>query len=297
MSFECQDRDSDREEQVGRYERKAKRLLGLVLSAVICMTTAVCVMPTDVRAFVVAEVEVGDEDVTTGIYNTEHDLGTGGMGKVTYTSGNLTLNGVTVPGAMITPVSGVYSKIDLTVNIVGTNRLGAYSNGLSTDDTHSLTLSGEGTLNAGGMDYNGIKAGSNLTINGGTITATGKQNGLYAVNGNITITGGTITATSTNGFGLYTIDDNNITITGGSLIAEGKAGHGAFNRQPSFGGNWYKWRTSKDGAFTDSQVTVYTWNFLNPDTYVEIVPRDGTSTPTTTSSTSGALCAHEYEWV
>ena len=242
---------------------KAKRLLGLVLSAVICMTTAVCVMPTGVRAEDPV-VKVGGEEVTTGYENGKGLPTNIGTGKVTYSAGNLTLNDVTVPKAGSLPSDGVRSYTNLKVNIAGENTITG-NFGLITYNS-SVTLEGNGTLNATGNSFGGIGAANNITINSGTIHATGVQYGLDA--------------------------SGTITITGGSVIAEGGTGDykGAFNRQPEFGSKWYKWRTSAGGAFTDSQDKPYT--LAEGNTYVEIVPRDAAA-----STSSGTLCDHEYEWV
>ena len=73
--------------KMGRCKMKAKRLLSLVLSAVICMTTAVCVMPTDVRA-ADPVVKVGGEEVTS--YNNPTESKSNKYsGKVTYNDGTL----------------------------------------------------------------------------------------------------------------------------------------------------------------------------------------------------------------
>ena len=269
---------------------KARRFISLVMSAVICVATAVCMMPTDVKAYESA-VWVGFEGVATG-YGTEKELPDSiGTGKVTYSNGTLTLNGVTVPkaGGSATDM-GVLSYIDLTVNLVGTNDIKGNYYGLY-NDLSSFTISGNGTLNATGTNSVGIVSQGDISINSGTINANGTNSGLVAGN-SITITGGSVTATGNNSAGIYS-ERGKITITGGSVIAE--ANSSAFDKQPLFGDSkWYKWRTSADGAFTDSQVTPYTWSAN--DKYVEIVPRDG-STGTTTASQSGTLCSHEYEWV
>ena len=176
------------------------------------------------------------------------------------------LNGVTVPkDGGNTPGYGVYSKTNLTVNIVGTNNLTGSNMGLAAVDS-SVTLEGDGELNATGNDEEfGIGADVNITINSGTIHATSNSPGLYAPNGNITI-------------------------IGGSVIAEGN--DGAFKIKPEFGSKWYKWRTSADGAFTDSQVAPYTWSAT--DKYVEIQPREAVAPSITTTSLAGGTVGETY---
>ena len=289
---------TERTVAVGEDAMKARRFISLVMSAVICVATAVCMMPKDVKAED-PYVKVGYEDVSTG-YETEKELpdSSSGSGKVTYNNGTLTLNGVTVPKAGgSTPGIGVEPHIDLTVNIVGINKITGTGSGLyqgyGSAGDYSLTLTGDGTLNVKGTQDCGIVVRKDINIGGGTISVTGGFVGLSAWN-SITITGGSLTAKGEYSYGINA--GSAITITGGSVIAEATGDNGkAFNKQPSFGDSkWYKWRTSADGAFTDSQVAPYTWSAS--DKYVEIVPRDG-STGTTTASQSGTLCSHEYEWV
>lgn len=291
---------TERTVAVGEDAMKARRFISLVMSAVICVATAVCMMPKDVKAED-PYVKVGYEDVSTG-YETEKELpdSSSGSGKVTYNNGTLTLNGVTVPKAGgSTPGIGVEPHIDLTVNIVGINKITGTGSGLyqgyGSAGDYSLTLTGDGTLNVKGTQDCGIVVRKDINIGGGTISVTGGFAGLSAWN-SIIITGGSLTAKGEDsGEDSYGIKARSaITITGGSVIAEATGDNGkAFNKQPSFGDSkWYKWRTSADGAFKDSQVTPYTWSAS--DKYVEIVPRDAVAPTITTTSLAGGTVGTAY---
>ena len=116
--------------------------------------------------------------------------------------------------------------------------------GINVARGNSLTIDGEGALNAIGEDYAaGIGGGRNgaggtITINGGTVTARGGKyasgigGGYNGAGGTITISGGTVTATGGYkaagiGGGMYeaggtiTISGGTITISGGTVTATG----------------------------------------------------------------------------
>ncbi|MGN0769784.1 MAG: hypothetical protein ACI4N0_03590, partial [Christensenellales bacterium] len=131
--------------------------------------------------------------------------GASGTGKLTATSGEITMNGY---GAGI-----------------GGGRDGSGSN---------IEISG-GTVTATGLDGAGIGggrggSGQNIVISGGTVTATSGSHGAGIGGGrhgsasNITISGGTVTATGLDGAGIgggYMGSGSNITISGGTVTATG----------------------------------------------------------------------------
>lgn len=255
-------------------------------------------MPTETRAAGV-DVRVGYEDVTTYSDPTESKSNPKKyVGTVTYQSGTLTLNEVTVNGA-----NGVESYVDLEVIIAGNNAniFNGTWLGIHTNDNNSLTLSGSGTLNITATNF-GIFSNDDLTIDSGKINAIAHNNtpdgqGLGS-KGKVIINGGSVSATGDQ-YGIYA-DTDKLIINGGSVIAEATNDDGkAFSSTPTINnGTWYKWRTSKDGDFTDSNVTPYTWSAN--DKYVEIQPLVSKTTTSSSSSGTGSTvtaCDHDYEWV
>jgi hypothetical protein len=110
--------------------------------------------------------------------------------------------------------------------------------GIYVPQGHTLTLQGNGTLNAtGGNSSAGIGSGrssscGNITISGGNVTAIGGQNaagigsGRSSSCGTVTISDGTVTATGSQyaagiGSGYYYSSCGNITINGGIVNATG----------------------------------------------------------------------------
>ena len=193
------------------------------------------------------EVTLQNEDVLTG---------TGGENtKVKIADGaTVTLNGVDITAYADDNNNHKWSGIEClgnaTINLAaGTvnNVKGGYKNpGIFVPKDKTLTINGEGSLNASGGEYGtGIGCGYNnkscgdITISGGTVTATGGYDGAGIGSGfnnsscgDITISGGTVTAYGGNngagiGSGYNQSSCGNITISGGTVTAYGgKSGAG-----------------------------------------------------------------------
>ena len=206
-------------------------------SAYIYMHVTVARGPVELTSST-AEVTLQDGDVV---------FGTGGKDTQVKISADAT---VTLSGVDITAIPNDYLPrwagitclgnaviilADGTVNKVN----GGYnSSGIFVPKDHTLTISGNGSLDATG-NTNGAGIGSgnssscgNITINGGTITATGGScsagvgSGYGGSCGNITISGGTITAVGGTrgagiGSGYLKSSCGDITISGGTITATG----------------------------------------------------------------------------
>ena len=163
----------------------------------------------------------------------------------------VTLNGANINGDDFFPEDswkeGIYCQGNATIILADgtTNTVrGSKTNapGLTVSPGYTMTIQGNGTLNAyGGKNAPGIGGwayggGGNLVIAGGTINAyagtggpgSGIGTGDAGSWGNITITGGTVTATggtyADGGAGIGTGNNGtcgDITITGGSVTANG----------------------------------------------------------------------------
>ena len=160
---------------------------------------------------------------------------------------NVTLKDATINGVNNGDYewAGITCAGDATITLEGTNTLKGFDGhypGIYVPEGKTLTIEGEGSLNASGNGRStGIGGGfyrhcGNIVINGGNITATG---GSYNAGigggegdeesrfrcGKITINGGTVTATggeSAAGIGCgYYGASNDITITGGTVTATG----------------------------------------------------------------------------
>jgi len=140
--------------------------------------------------------------------NKDDVLGDGGSVVFDPDSATLTLTDADITGAAIpglTPTAGIYSKIDLTLALVGSNTVTDIDNtaGSKAIDGMNLTITGSGSLTATGSansnwESHGIFARRTLTINSGTVNAAGGAGkttsyGLYGRAG-ITINGGSVTA-------------------------------------------------------------------------------------------------------
>ena len=156
--------------------------------------------------------------------------------------------------------AGITCEGDATIILSGENAVqgGFNSAGIFVPEGKTLTIRGDGSLNATGHLYGaGIGCGKetscgNIIIEGGTVTATGGSSasgigsGKEASCGNITIEGGTVTATGGNyGPGIGAGDEGtcgNITFTGGAVTAMGGSssaaigcGYGSSSRPASCG--------------------------------------------------------------
>ncbi len=175
------------------------------------------------------------------------DILTGTLGsnvKISIANGaSVTLKDVTINGENNDSYkwAGITCLGDATITLEGTNTVkGFYEDypGIHVPEGKTLTIQGEGSLNASDNGYSaGIGGGDNLScgnivINGGTVTATGGDyaagiGGVEGSCGAITINGGTVTATGgywgagigsgNNGScGAITINGGTVTATGGS---------------------------------------------------------------------------------
>lgn len=231
------------------YERKRKDMKKRVLIILLCMAMVLCLLPSAALAAAPTEVYVGIEDVTTG-YETAKALPTasGMSGTVTYASGVLTLNNVTVPSTEFHNYAAIHANGDLTIKLIGNNDVtgpnnAEWSNGIYVYG--SLTIQNADNNNPGALTATGSTASvydsygicannGNLTITGGTVTGAGSagkySNGIYAhnsisVSGAATVVTGTgNNATNDNSNGICA-NNGDLTVTGGTVI--GTAGNAA----------------------------------------------------------------------
>ena len=149
--------------------------------------------------------------------------------------GKITINGVHIDTGADTCAFSVSGIATLELALAGTNTLvsGPGHAGLeymNADATHSLTISGDGTLNAsGGVGIGAYDAdANNITINSGTVTATGYMGAIGAYNAdanNLAITGGTVYAKGHFfAIGSEWGDTSNITISGGNVTTNSESG-------------------------------------------------------------------------
>ena len=185
--------------------------------------------------------------VTAAYTAQDGDILTGTLGsnvKISIADGaTVTLKDVTINGENNDSYkwAGITCLGDATITLEGTNTVKGFNEdypGIHVPEGKTLTIQGEGSLNASSNGYGaGIGGGigvacGNIVINGGTVTATG---GDYAAGigggdnnlpcGNIVINGGTVTATG--GWMGAGIGSSNygscgaITISGGTVTATG----------------------------------------------------------------------------
>ena len=151
------------------------------------------------------------------------------------TAGNITLAGVNIS-------TSAWGRAGLRVNGTATVTLAngttntihaSNDHGITLGENASLTLEGEGSLDAkGGSGFCGIDVGTGRTliVNNGIIIATGSTQaagiggGIYGSAGTITINGGEVTANGANGGagigGGHSGGGGTITITGGYVVAK-----------------------------------------------------------------------------
>ena len=174
------------------------------------------------------------------------DILTGTLGsnvKISIANGaSVTLKDVTINGENNDSYkwAGITCLGDATITLEGTNTVKGFDEdypGIHVPEGKTLTIQGEGSLNASG---NGLSAGigggrnmhcGNIVINGGNITATGGEynagigGGDSGSCGAITISGGTVTATGGDcAAGIGSGDSGScgaITISGGTVTATG----------------------------------------------------------------------------
>ncbi len=198
--------------------------------------------------------------------NKDDVLDDGGTVKFAPETATLTLNNADITGAPVPDnanrTAGIYSKIDLTLKLVGDNTVTGTSASSSSDGVfvreHSLIITGDGSLTAtGGTLANGENHGINgysVTVNSGTVTAIGRDAklyslGIYGATG-VTINGGTVngiggTSQNKESLGISTQHSYDpITVNGGTVTAIGS--DRGFDFAPDLSG------------YTDPAVTVNT---------------------------------------
>ncbi|MBR2131232.1 MAG: hypothetical protein IJ955_01625 [Oscillospiraceae bacterium] len=213
-------------------------------------------------------------------------VGTDDAGDPTYT---LTLDNYTYEGAGYDNASAICSNVDLTIALVGENTVthtgGNYSS-YGIKASHSLTISGTGTLSAtgGNSSYGtsyGINAGDMTVENGTVIAKSGivsnsfsNSYGIHAStltveNGTVTATGGSANSESSSSYGISIF--GNMTVENGSVTAKG--GTRAVAGTLSTGDTaWYEWTTTEGGAYsteelTNDAVSQATYFSIRPVTY------------------------------
>ena len=184
--------------------------------------------------------EAKDGDILTGELKENVKISVEDGAKVTLK--NVTINGVDDKNYKW---AGITCEGDAELILEGENTVSEFYHdypGIYIAPEKTLTIDGNGTLNASSEFHAGIGGGyrlscGNIVINGGTINATGKSAGIgggwhddpgsVITCGDITINGGNVTAaakalpgeSSGSGIGCGYSNGGKITITGGTVIA------------------------------------------------------------------------------
>ena len=152
--------------------------------------------------------------------------------------------------------SGLTCEGNATIILEGTNSVRGFYEiypGIYVPENKTLTIKGNGSLNARGCKTAGAGIGGspelpcgNIVIDGGTITAIGGHyaagigSSVNGICGDITINGGTVTATGYDSAGIGSAQNGtcgNITINGGTVTATGYDSAGIGSAQSSTCGN------------------------------------------------------------
>ena len=242
-------------------KRTTKKGLGLVLALAMVLS----LLPAAALA------APGTYDVwVQGVHITDSNkddvLDDGGTVAFDPETATLTLNNADITGAPVPDFSirtaGIYSKIALTLELVGDNTVTGTSASNSSDGVfvrdYSLIITGDGSLTATGgtsasHESHGI-FGNTVTVNSGTViarggNASGYSLGIFGSKG-VTVNGGTVTGiggTSQNyeSLGISTSRSSDpITVNGGTVTAIGS--DRGFDFAPDLSG------------YTDPAVTVNT---------------------------------------
>ena len=192
-------------------------------------------------ATITADYEAKDGEILTGTLASNVKISIAApvapATTTTVTLKDVTINGVNNPEY---GWAGITCAGNATITLEGTNTLKGFNQeypGIYVPEGKTLTIEGEGSLNASGNGRStGIGGGfykncGDIVINGGNITATGGSynagigGGESGDCGAITITGGTVTATG-GGYaagigGGNDANCGNITISGGNVTATG----------------------------------------------------------------------------
>ncbi len=254
--------------------------------------TAACIY-SDIGAITIS----GTDSVVTNT-NTDKDFVCG-----VYAFGNLTVNGTLT--ATAGAASGMSAGISANSSIVISSGSDVTATGGAADDGSCGVYAGTGISASGGTltatgggnasSSYGLYTNNTINISGSAnVAAIGSAAGYMSIGacanhidvsgGTLTATGGTASGTNGESYGIFA--NTNISLTGGHITAQCGAAivkQYAFNRQPTFtdatqtNAQWYKWRLSDSGTFTESRDTAYTRE--NAHTYVEITPSDIQPTP------------------
>ena len=203
-------------------KHRLKGLLALVLSLVMVFALATNAWAVDYNIWV-SGTQVNDANAANVLAGDAAN-----DGKVSYDAANntLTLNGVTISGSG----EGIRSSESLTLQLMGSNKVDSSSSGSGVYvNGGTLTITGDGSLEAAGMSYGIANTAGTIIIENATVTATSTYNeGIHAT-GDLTITDATVTATGDSGIYAYTdvtIEDSTVTAT-----ATGDGGRGIHTGQ------------------------------------------------------------------
>lgn len=204
-------------------KHRLKGLLALVLSLVMVFALATNAWAVDYNIWV-SGTQVNDANAANVLAGDAAN-----DGKVIYDAANntLTLNGVTISGSG----EGIRSSESLTLQLMGSNKVDSSSSGSGVYvNGGTLTITGDGSLEAAGMSYGIANTAGTIIIENATVTATSTYNeGIHAT-GNLTITDATVTATGDSGIYAYTdvtIEDSTVTATATGDDGRGiHTGHG-----------------------------------------------------------------------
>lgn len=205
-------------------------------------------------------------------------------------------------------VTGIYTEGNLTIKLIGNNSVtgvitGSVENGYGIyvsngtlkiqDDTTDTTVGSLIASDSGSStrySSTGIFAYGGITINSGKVIAAGKTASSYTYgmitrNGDVTI-GGTADVTAvltsdnsvTVGVAIFVPDSYSINVNNGTLVADATgitATGGTFAFYYKLNVSEYinyRWRTTKDGNWTNSITAGYSYGETSYPVYLEILP-------------------------
>ena len=219
--------------------------------------------------------------------NKDQITGPGISGGVSYdpATKTLTLNNAVIASSAFTEY-GIFSSDDLTIRLIGQNRIGTAPSDPTRQDTYpiqigingekSVSLTGDGSLTV----YDGttgIFAVGNLTVDigGGLTVVEYGSEGLACclrAEGTLTINRGNLNLTSYRSKGMK---GNQIVINGGVISAQtqGESGHFAFSTQPTFGGSYDHQVFAGENPASAAEITSPTAATFTASKYVRIQPR------------------------
>ena len=219
--------------------------------------------------------------------NKNQITGPGISGGVSYNPATktLTLNNAVIASSAFTEY-GIFSSDDLTIRLIGQNRIGTAPSDPTRQDTYpiqigingekSVSLTGDGSLTV----YDGttgIFAVGNLTVDigGGLTVVEYGSEGLACclrAEGTLTINRGNLNLTSYRSKGMK---GNQIVINGGVISAQtqGESGHFAFSTQPTFGGSYDHQVFAGENPASAAEITSPTAATFTASKYVRIQPR------------------------